>query len=169
MSVRLSYGAGWNLPPERRGVTPRKPNLSRQPTNLPLRTLAMPPVTKMRVGASENSRSHHPKTAPQAARSSKRCIMRARSGLKQPEMFAWCRSNRERAVLSYKEAIELAKQSHRERSIRLPHKRASVWSPCLKQSSSCQRKISDRRIIMASLRLTPNQINVCIVPRRNML
>jgi len=37
----------------------------------------MPPVTKMRVGATENSRSHHPKTAPQAARSSKRCIMRA--------------------------------------------------------------------------------------------
>ena len=38
-------------------------------------------------------------------------------------MFAWCRSNRERAVLSYKEAIEFAKQSHRERSIRLPHRR----------------------------------------------
>src|SRR4029077_20970524 len=38
-------------------------------------------------------------------------------------MFAWPRSNRERAVLSYKEAIELAKQSHRERSIRLPHRR----------------------------------------------
>jgi hypothetical protein len=37
----------------------------------------MPPVTKMRVGATEKSRQHHPKTAPQAARSSKRCIIRA--------------------------------------------------------------------------------------------
>jgi hypothetical protein len=37
----------------------------------------MPPVTKMRVGATKNSRSDHPKTSPRAPRSSKRCIMRA--------------------------------------------------------------------------------------------
>jgi hypothetical protein len=46
----------------------------------------MPPVTKMRVGATENSRQHHPKTAPQAARSSKRCIIRA-NFLDQARLF----------------------------------------------------------------------------------
>src|SRR5208283_5545502 len=59
----------------------RRPENQTRPVNpqtLPLRTLAMPPVTKMRVGATKNSRSDHPKTSPRAARSSKRCIMRAK-------------------------------------------------------------------------------------------
>ena len=64
-------------PPERRGVTPRKPNLSLNPKP-PLRTLAMPPVTKMRVGATENSRSHHQKPRPSGTKL-KRCIIRASS------------------------------------------------------------------------------------------
>ena len=52
-------------PPERRGVTPRKPNRLRQPTNPSrLRTLAMPLAPKTRVGATENPRSHHPKSVP---------------------------------------------------------------------------------------------------------
>ena len=57
-------------PHGRRGVTPENQTCPVNPQTLPLRTLAMPPVTKMRVGATENSRSHHQKTAPQAARSS---------------------------------------------------------------------------------------------------
>ena len=36
-------------------------------------------ATNMCVGAIENSRLDHPKTSPQAAQSSKRCIMRART------------------------------------------------------------------------------------------
>ena len=66
-------------PPERRGVTPRKPNLSRQPTNPSASNSGHAAGDENRVGATENSRSHHPKTAPQAARSSKRCIMQARN------------------------------------------------------------------------------------------
>jgi hypothetical protein len=58
-------------------VTPRKPNLSRQPTNPSASNSGHAAGDENRVGATENSRSHHPKTAPQAARSSKRCIMQA--------------------------------------------------------------------------------------------
>ncbi len=61
-----------------RGRRPENQTRPVNPQTLPLRTLAMPPVTKMCAGATENSRSNRSKTSPQAARSSKRCIMRAR-------------------------------------------------------------------------------------------
>src|SRR5208283_456380 len=76
----LALRARKNPPSRHLSRGARRPENQTRPVNpqtLPLRTLALPPVTKMRVGATKNSRSDHPKTSPRAARSSKRCIMRA--------------------------------------------------------------------------------------------